>query len=206
MKALAWFGARGVRMVDAPIPDVTEPHDVLLKVTGTAICGSDLHLYHGEIVQLQQSDILGHEFMGIVDRVGPNVKKTSTSASALSPRFKFPEANARTAKKTYPPCATAPTLPGIVNLLPIPDSVPDEKELFLSDILPTSYHAFVDVGVQRAMSSAYGAWGIETIDFNQHTDVVKRIQELVPGGLVIAIDVLTGINSRSRARRNFCNR
>lgn len=61
MKALAWFGAGDVRIVDAPIPDITEPDDVILKVTGTTICGSDLHLYHGEIVTLQKGDILGHE-------------------------------------------------------------------------------------------------------------------------------------------------
>ena len=61
MKALAWFGAQDVRIIDAPIPDITEPDDVIIKVTGTTICGSDLHLYHGEIVTLQKGDILGHE-------------------------------------------------------------------------------------------------------------------------------------------------
>lgn len=44
MKALAWFGPKDVRMVTAPIPDITEPDDVILQVTGTTICGSDLHL------------------------------------------------------------------------------------------------------------------------------------------------------------------
>ena len=61
MKALAWFGPTDVRVVDAPIPDITEPDDVIVKVTGTTICGSDLHLYHGEILALQKGDILGHE-------------------------------------------------------------------------------------------------------------------------------------------------
>ena len=61
MTALAWFGPRDVRIVDAPIPEITEPDDVILKVTGTTICGSDLHLYHGEILTLQKGDILGHE-------------------------------------------------------------------------------------------------------------------------------------------------
>lgn len=61
MKALAWFGAGDVRVVDAPIPDITEPDDVIVAVTGTTICGSDLHLYHGEILTLQKGDILGHE-------------------------------------------------------------------------------------------------------------------------------------------------
>lgn len=57
---------------------ITEPTDVICRVTGTTVCGSDLHLYHKEIMQLQSGDILGHEWMGIVDEVGSaitNVKK-----------------------------------------------------------------------------------------------------------------------------------
>lgn len=61
MKALAWFGPRDVRVIEAPVPDISEPDDVILRVTGTTICGSDLHLYNGEIVNLQKGDILGHE-------------------------------------------------------------------------------------------------------------------------------------------------
>ena len=63
MRALAWFGNMDVRMVDAPIPDISEDKDVIVKVTGTTICGSDLHLYHSEMLGLQKGDILGHEFM-----------------------------------------------------------------------------------------------------------------------------------------------
>jgi threonine dehydrogenase-like Zn-dependent dehydrogenase len=73
MRALAWFGNKDVRMVDAPIPDISEPKDVIIKTTGTTICGSDLHLYHAEMLAMQKGDILGHEFMGVVDRVGPEV-------------------------------------------------------------------------------------------------------------------------------------
>ncbi|KAG2044761.1 GroES-like protein [Suillus americanus] len=84
MKALAWFGATDVRVIDAPIPDITEPDDVIVKVAGTTICGSDLHLYHGEIIALQKGDILGHEFMGAVDRIGPNVKNNALSPPSKS--------------------------------------------------------------------------------------------------------------------------
>jgi len=52
-----------VRVEDAPIPDITQERDIILKVTGTTICGSDLHLYHSEMLGLQKGDILGHEFM-----------------------------------------------------------------------------------------------------------------------------------------------
>lgn len=61
MKALAWFAPQDVRVIDVPVPDITDPDDVIVKVTGTTVCGSDLHLYHGEIAALQKGDILGHE-------------------------------------------------------------------------------------------------------------------------------------------------
>lgn len=68
------FGSADVRVIDAPVPDITEDNDVIIQVTGTTICGSDLHLYHGEIMTLQKGDILGHEFMGKVEKIGPKVK------------------------------------------------------------------------------------------------------------------------------------
>jgi len=75
MKALRWHGNMDVRVEEAAIPDITEAQDVVIKVTGTTICGSDLHLLHSEMPGLQSGDILGHEFMGLVDRVGPEVTK-----------------------------------------------------------------------------------------------------------------------------------
>jgi len=74
MLALRWYGNRDVRVEEVPVPTVTEPTDVICKVTGTTICGSDLHLYHKEIMQMQQGDILGHEWMGVVDEVGSEIK------------------------------------------------------------------------------------------------------------------------------------
>lgn len=75
MKALAWFGKNDVRVVDAPKPKIIEPRDVILKITGSTVCGSDLHLYHGSVVEMQKGDILGHEFCGVVDEVGSQVTK-----------------------------------------------------------------------------------------------------------------------------------
>ena len=70
MRALAWFGKEDMRMIDAPIPDVSEPKDVIVKVSGTTICGSDLHLYHSEMLALKKGDILGHEFMYVFEHLG----------------------------------------------------------------------------------------------------------------------------------------
>lgn len=65
MLALQWFGKENVEVKKAPVPDITNPSDVICKVTGTTICGSDLHLYHGEIMEMRSGDILGHEWSGL---------------------------------------------------------------------------------------------------------------------------------------------
>jgi hypothetical protein len=75
MKALAWYGKNDVRMIDTPKPKVLEPRDVIVKVTGSTVCGSDLHLLHGSVVEMQKGDILGHEFCGVVDECGSAITK-----------------------------------------------------------------------------------------------------------------------------------
>jgi threonine dehydrogenase-like Zn-dependent dehydrogenase len=73
MKALCWYGVEDVRVEDVPEPEILNPRDAIIRVSLTAICGSDLHLYHGFIPSMQQGDILGHEFMGEVVEVGSAV-------------------------------------------------------------------------------------------------------------------------------------
>jgi Alcohol dehydrogenase GroES-like domain len=60
MKALAWYGKNDVRVIETYKPAIVDPSDVIVKVTGTTICGSDLHLLHGAVLQLQKGDILGY--------------------------------------------------------------------------------------------------------------------------------------------------
>ena len=74
MKANCWYGKRDVRVEDVPDPKILNKHDAILKITATAICGSDLHLYNGFMPTMEKGDILGHEFMGEVVEVGPDVK------------------------------------------------------------------------------------------------------------------------------------
>jgi len=71
MKAIAWHGKHDVRVDTVDDPEILNPRDAIIKVTSTAICGSDLHLYDGYIPTMQKGDILGHEFMGEVVEVGP---------------------------------------------------------------------------------------------------------------------------------------
>lgn len=70
MKALCWYGSRDVRVENVPDPHIINARDVIVRVTLTAICGSDLHLYNGFIPSMQRGDILGHEFMGEVVDIG----------------------------------------------------------------------------------------------------------------------------------------
>jgi threonine dehydrogenase-like Zn-dependent dehydrogenase len=78
MKAICWYGKKDVRVENVPEPKLLTKRDAIVKTTLTAICGSDLHLYHGVIPTMEQGDILGHEFMGEIVEVGtevPNLKK-----------------------------------------------------------------------------------------------------------------------------------
>jgi threonine dehydrogenase-like Zn-dependent dehydrogenase len=259
MKALAWFGANDVRMVDVPIPDITEPDDVIIRVTGTTICGSDLHLYHGEIATLQKGDILGHEFIGIVDRIGPNIQNLQVGQRVVASfqiacgdcsfckkklsSFCDNTNNSSLQKAMYGtrdggffgyshftggfPGGQAEYVrvpKGNVNLLPIPDNITDEQAIYISDILPTSYHTVVDTGIEDG--DVVGIWGlgpigmcaarwaqlkgakriigidpvssrlkfaqeklgIEVLDFKQERDIPKKLHEIVPGGLDVALD------------------
>src|SRR6187402_2835091 len=75
MKALTYHGAQDVRVESVADPVLREAGDIILRVTATAICGSDLHLYRGKVPGMEPGDILGHEFMGTVEEVGSGVKK-----------------------------------------------------------------------------------------------------------------------------------
>src|SRR5688572_14884266 len=71
MRAVTWNGTHDVRVETVPDPKIVNPRDAIVRITATAICGSDLHLYDGVIPSMQKGDILGHEFMGEVVDVGP---------------------------------------------------------------------------------------------------------------------------------------
>lgn len=70
MKAVCWYGAGDMRVENVPDPKILNRRDAIIRVTTTAICGSDLHIYGGYIPLMQKGDIVGHEFMGVVEEVG----------------------------------------------------------------------------------------------------------------------------------------
>ncbi|MFL6675898.1 MAG: zinc-dependent alcohol dehydrogenase [Massilia sp.] len=85
MKATCWHGISDVRVEQVPDPKILNPGDAVVRITSTAICGSDLHLYDGYVPSMEQGDILGHEFMGEVVDVGPNVKRLKVGDRIVVP-------------------------------------------------------------------------------------------------------------------------
>jgi threonine dehydrogenase-like Zn-dependent dehydrogenase len=85
MQALTYQGAHDVRVESVPDPTIVDADDILLRVTATAICGSDLHLYRGKVPGMKDGDILGHEFMGVVEEVGPAVTRLAKGDRVVVP-------------------------------------------------------------------------------------------------------------------------
>ena len=85
MKALCWQGTKKVSVENVPDPVIENPRDVIIKVTATAICGSDLHLYLGHIPEMKDGDILGHEFMGTIIEKGKDIQNLSIGDKVVIP-------------------------------------------------------------------------------------------------------------------------
>src|SRR4051794_34658338 len=193
MKALCWHGTGDVRIDNVPDPKIADPTDVVIRVTSTANCGSDLHLYDGFMPTMQEGDVLGHEPKGEVVEVGRDVKKFKKGDRMVVPftiscgRCWFCERqmfslcdnsnpNAEMARKVMGQSPAAlfgysHMLGGFaggqaqylrvpyadVSPLKVPDGMPDEKVLFLSDIFPTGYMAAEQAEIEPGDTVA--VWG-----------------------------------------------
>ena len=175
MRATCWHGKKDMRVENVPDPKILNRRDAIVRITSTAICGSDLHLYNGFVPTLKRGDILGHEFMGEVVEVGPDVNNLSIGDRVVVP---FPIAcgncgpcNAGAfslCENSNPNAWIAEKMMGHspsgifgythmmggfaggqaeyvrvpfadVGPLKVPEGMPDEQVLFLSDIFPTGY-------------------------------------------------------------------
>jgi threonine dehydrogenase-like Zn-dependent dehydrogenase len=183
MKALTWHGIEDVRVTDVPDPVITDTTDAIVRVTSTAICGSDLHLYGVLAPYLQPGDVLGHEFMGIVEQVGPDVATLAVGDRVVVPfniscgrcwmcqRGLFAQCettqNTQTGKgaSLFGYTSLYGSVPGgqaeYVRVphadfgpIVIPTEMPDERFLYLSDILPTAWQAveYADVGANDTLA------------------------------------------------------
>ncbi|MGW2621422.1 zinc-dependent alcohol dehydrogenase [Micromonospora taraxaci] len=170
MKALTWQGKRDVRVEEVPDPRIEAPTDAIVKITSTAICGSDLHLYEVLGPYLKPGDVLGHEPMGIVEEVGSEVTGLKPGDRVVVP---FNIACGRCwmcERQLYAQCETTQVtsegkgaaLFGYTSLygsvpggqaeylrvpqaqfgpIKVPETGADERYLYLSDILPTAWQA-----------------------------------------------------------------
>ncbi|KAJ5229997.1 hypothetical protein N7489_010705 [Penicillium chrysogenum] len=192
IQATTWQGKNQVKVVEMPKPRVIDPGDVIVKVTGSTICGSDLHLYHGVIPQLEKGDVLGHECCGVVDGVGPEAKNIKVGERVVvsfpiacgdckNCRREYYSQCDRTNENTLTNALYGKRTAGIfgyshftggfaggqaeyirvpygdVNLISIPTDVPDEKALYVSDVVATSWHCVVDTGVKKG--DVVAIWG-----------------------------------------------
>jgi threonine dehydrogenase-like Zn-dependent dehydrogenase len=170
VRALTWHGKRDVRVEEVPDPRIEQPTDAIIKVTSTAICGSDLHLYEVLGPFLSPGDILGHEPMGVVQEVGPEVTHIKPGDRVVIPFNISCGSCWMCSRGLFAQCETTQnratgkgaSLFGYTELygsvpggqaeylrvpqahfgpVKVPDEGPDERFLFLSDILPTAWQA-----------------------------------------------------------------
>ncbi|SCL27899.1 zinc-dependent alcohol dehydrogenase [Micromonospora inyonensis] len=178
MRANCWIAPNRVAVKDVPDPQILNPRDAVVRVTSSAICGSDLHLLDGYVPAMKKGDVLGHEFMGEVVELGPGVRDGLRVGDRVVVAFPISCGDCFSCRcGLYSVCENSnPNAPvaemamghspaGIfgyshllggyaggqaeyvrvpfadVGALKVDDDLPDEKSLFLSDVLPTGYQA-----------------------------------------------------------------
>jgi threonine dehydrogenase-like Zn-dependent dehydrogenase len=186
MKALTFHGKRDVRVDEVPDPSIEKPTDAIVRITSTAICGSDLHLYEVLGMFIDEGDILGHEPMGIVEEVGSEVTDIEAGDRVVIP-FNISCGHCWMCdQKLFAQCETTQvreqdkgaSLFGYTKLygqvpggqaeflrvpqaqfgpIKVPEGPPDERFLFLSDVLPTAWQAVEYAAIPKDGSVAvYG--------------------------------------------------
>jgi threonine dehydrogenase-like Zn-dependent dehydrogenase len=219
MGAMVWEGPDKVKYDWVPKPVITDSKDIILKVNLTAICGTDLHMYTGKFPAVRAGSIMGHEFVGIIEDVGSEVRtlrvgqRVVCSYNISCGKCEFCQREEYTGCKVTNPsnlekatfgirtCATfgysqvTGGVPGgqaqfvrvpfaEVNCLPLPDNIPDEKALFLSDVATTSYWGTeMGEGMKMKPGSTVAIWGLGPIGL-----MVARWCQIRGASRIIGID------------------
>jgi threonine dehydrogenase-like Zn-dependent dehydrogenase len=195
MKAVCWMGVEKMTVENVPDPKILNPRDAIVRITSTAICGSDLHLYGGFMPTMEQGDIVGHEFMGEIVEVGPGVNKDKLKVGdRVVVPFTIACGNCFFCKQqlwsgcdnSNPNYWIAEQMMGYspsglfgythmlggyaggqaqfarvpfadIGPLKVPEGVPDDRVLFLSDIFPTGYMAAENCDIRPGDTVAI--WG-----------------------------------------------
>ncbi|MFJ9471650.1 zinc-dependent alcohol dehydrogenase [Streptomyces caniferus] len=222
MRALTWHGRRDVRVETVPDPTIQEPTDIIVRITSTGICGSDLHLYEVFGPYLDPGDILGHEPMGIVEEVGSGVTALSVGDRVVVP-FNVSCGTCWMCRRgLHSQCETTQVtdrgmgaslfgftklygqVPGgqaeflrvpFGNTLPIkvPEGPPDQRFVYLSDVLPTAWQSVVYAAVPPGGS-------VTVLGLGPIGDMAARIALHQGAGQVIGVDLVPERLARARER------
>jgi threonine dehydrogenase-like Zn-dependent dehydrogenase len=222
MKALAWHGKRDVRIDTVPDPTIQTPTDAIVRVTTTGLCGSDLHLYEALGPFLDAGDILGHEPMGIVEEVGAEVTHIKPGDRVVVPFNISCGSCFMCGQGLQSQCETTQvrdqgmgaSLLGYTKLygqvpggqaeylrvpqahygpIKVPDGPPDERFVYLSDVLPTAWQA-----VEYAAIPPGGS--VAVLGLGPIGDMCARVALQRGAGQVIGIDLLPERLERVRRR------
>ena len=209
MRALTWQGREKVTIENVPDPTIQQPNDAIIEVTSTAICGSDLHLYSVLGPFLHPGDVLGHETMGVVVEVGPEAGDLRVGDRVVVPFNISCGSCWMCSRGLFAQCETTQvtefgkgaSLFGYTELygsvpggqaeylripqaqfgpVKVPEGVPDERYLYLSDVLPTAWQAFMFADVPE--DGTLAVFGLGPIG-----QMTARIAKL-SGRRVIGID------------------
>ncbi|MCK9924223.1 glutathione-dependent formaldehyde dehydrogenase [Frankia sp. AgPm24] len=221
MKAVVWHGRRDVRVDEVPDPRIEHPGDAVIRVTSTNICGSDLHLYEPLAAFMTEGDILGHEAMGVVEAVGSDVGDLRVGARVVVPFQISCGSCFMCDEQLYSQCETTQVreqgmgaaLFGYSKLygqvpggqaqylrvpharsthIKVPQGPPDERFVYLSDVLPTAWQAVRYAAVPRGGTVAI--LGLGPIG-----DMAARVAAH-EGSRVIAVDLVPERLARARDR------
>jgi threonine dehydrogenase-like Zn-dependent dehydrogenase len=221
MKALTWHGKRDVRIDEVPDPRIEQPTDALVRITTTAICGSDLHLYEVMGPFIEEGDVLGHEPMGIVEEVGSEVTELSPGDRVVIP-FQIACGHCfMCGQGLQTQCETTQVrehgmgaaLFGYTKLygevpggqaqflrvpqaqythIKVPEGPPDERFVYLADVLPTAWQAVEYAGIPDGGS-------VVVLGLGPIGDMAARIA-LHRGHRVLGVDLVPERLERVRAR------
>ncbi|MGH2947013.1 MAG: zinc-dependent alcohol dehydrogenase [Solirubrobacteraceae bacterium] len=221
MKAVTWHGRRDVRVDDVPDPTIQHPTDAIVRITSTGLCGSDLHLYEVMGAFMGEGDILGHEPMGIVEEVGGEVTKIAPGDRVVMPFQIACGSCFMCSQGLHTQCETTQVreqgmgaaLFGYTKLygevpggqaellrvpqaqfgpIKVPEGPPDDRFLYLSDVLPTAWQA-----VEYAAIPDGGT--VAVLGLGPIGDMSARIA-LHRGHRVIGVDLVPERLERARAR------
>ncbi|MGW0465151.1 zinc-dependent alcohol dehydrogenase [Streptomyces sp. NPDC003027] len=222
MRALTWHGRRDVRVDTVPDPKIEEPTDVIVGITSTGICGSDLHLYETLGPFLDPGDILGHEPMGRVVEAGPEVTTLAPGDRVVVPFNVSCGECFMCGRGLHSQCETTQVrehgkggalfgytklygqVPGgqaqylrvpFADRLPVkvPEGPPDERFVYLSDVLPTAWQAVRYADVPPGGS-------LTVLGLGPIGDMAARIALHQGAGVVIGVDLVTERLARAAAR------